>query len=612
MPGSQSITFMWALYHPKDLMPRSMLVLLLGVAALLATPAAADKVLRVAYLVAETHFDPVTVSDLYSHNVIEEIFDAPLTYDPLARPLVLRPNTLVALPEVSNGGRTYTLRIKPGIWFQDDAAFKGKARELVAADYAYTLRRMLDPGNNSPNAWLIEGKIVGGDAATQAAKKAGKFDYDAPIEGLVTPDRYTLVIHLTKPDYNFMYILAMSSVVAMAREVVQHYGRDIGAHPVGTGPYRLAEWKRSAKIVLTKNPTYREEYYSADPPKDDPISVRLAREMNGKRIPQIDRIEVSIIEESQPRWLAFLNGELDWINLPYEFKSMAMVGNQVAPHLARRGISAIVDAELVTTYLYFNMKDKTLGGYTPEKVALRRALAMAHNIDEEVALIRNGTAMAAQSPIPPGIVGFDAAWRHPEPYNPARAKALLDMYGYVDRDGDGWRDLPDGKPLVFRYASAGSQLDRQFSALWKKNMDAIGVRMELLVERWPELRKMSKKHLLQSWELAWGADYPDAENLFQLFYGPNCGSSNDGCFQLKAFDELYERASTLPPSAERDRLYAEMKRLIAVYVPWKLGTHRTYNYFRQPWLKGWRKHPVLHDTYRWADIDVQARVSALQ
>lgn len=573
---------------------------------------ATEKVLRVSFLIAETEFDPVRVSDLYSNNVIEEIFDSPLTYDPLARPLKLKPALLEALPEVTDAGRTYTLRFKRGIYFQDDPAFKGAKRELVAADFAYTLRRTLDPDNRSPNLWLIEGKIEGGDAAIDAAKKAGKFDYDAPISGLQTRDTHTLVIRLTKPDYNFPYILAMSSLPAMAREVVEAYGRDIGAKPVGTGPYRLAEWVRSSRIVLTKNPTYREDYYIAEPPADDPISQRLAAEMKGKRIPQIDRVEISVIEESQPRWLAFLNGELDWVNLPYEFKSMAMPGGKVAPQLAKRGVNVIQDAELVTTYMYWNMKDPVFGGYTADRVALRRAIGMAHNVGEETQVIRNGTAVAAQSPIPPGVVGYSASYRHPDSYNPARAKALLDTYGYVDKDGDGWRDQPDGRPLVFQYATAPSQLDRQFASLWKKNMEAIGIRMEMIVEKWPDLRKKSKQGKLQAWELAWSADYPDGENFFQLLYGPNCGSSNDGCFQLKAFDELYEKAAAMPPSPERDKLYVDMKRLISAYAPWKMGTHRIYNYFRQPWLLGWRKHPVLHDTYRWADIDVAKREAALR
>ena len=197
-------------------------------------------------------------------------------------------------------------------------------------------------------------------------------------------------------------------------------------------------------------------------------------------------------------------------------------------------------------------------------------------------------------------------------YDPAKAKALLDMFGYVDRDGDGWRDMPDGSPLVFKYASTPSQLDRQFTMLWKKDMDAIGIRMEIETAKWPDLRKKSKLQLLQSWQLAWNADYPDGENFYQLLYGPNCGSSNDGCFQLPEYDALYDKAAGMKPGPERDQVYQQMARLIAVYGPWKVNVHRKRNEMIQPWILGWRKHPFLHDAYKYADIDLERRAKEMK
>jgi ABC-type transport system substrate-binding protein len=574
--------------------------------------AAPQKTLRVAFLIAETNFDPAAVSDLYSNNIIEEIFEAPLTYDFLARPAKLKPATLEAMPEVTENGRTYTLRLRKGIYFADDPAFKGAKRELVARDYEYAFKRIMDPAVRSPNTWLIEGRVAGMEQAIEAAKKTGRFNYDAPIPGIEVIDKYTLRIRLSKPDYNFLYILAMCNVGAQAREVVEAYGSDIGAHPVGTGPFRLGEWKRSSKIVLERNPTYREVYYEAEPPADDPISQQLYRENKGKRLPIVDRVEVSIIEESQPRWLAFLNHELDWINLPYEFLNMAIPGGVLSPALAREQVRYIPDIEVVTVYMYFNMKDPVMGGYTPEKVALRRAISLAYDIDENANLIRNGTAIEARTLVAPGVLGYDPNFNLGKSYDPAKAKALLDMFGYVDRDGDGWRDMPDGKPLVFIYASAPSQLDRMFTLAWKKAMDAIGVRMETDIAKWPDLRKKSKAGKLQTWELAWGADYPDGENFYQLLYGPNCGSSNDGCFQLPAFDRLYDKAAALPPGPERQAIYQDMERLIAAYVPFKNLVHRKYNYMLQPWTLGWRRHPIMHESYRYADVDAERRAATVK
>ena len=589
----------------------------LVVAALLlacAVEAAPLKVLRVPFLIAETNFDPAAVSDQYSHNIVHEIFEPPLTYDFLAQPAKLKPETLEAMPEITDGGKTYTLRIRKGIFFADDPAFNGKKRELVAADYEFAMKRLMDPKVASPNLWLIEGRVLGVEALAAKAKKENKFDYDAKVPGIEVVDRYTLRIRLEKTDYNFLYILAMANIGAQAREVVEKYGADIGAHPVGTGPFRLAEWKRSSKIVLEKNPNFREQYYDAElPPESDALGRQLHAEMKGKRLPQLDRVEVYVIEESQPRWLAFLNNELDWLNMPYEFKSMALPdGENLAPWLAKRGIRYQPSVDPDITYLYFNMRDPTFGGYTPDKVALRRAISLAYSNEDEIFLVRNGTALEAQSLLPPGVLGYDPTFNMGKTYDPAKAKALLDMFGYVDRDGDGWREKPDGGPLVFEYSTGPSQLERLFTQLWKKNLDAIGVRMSVETAKWPDLRKKSKLGKLQTWHLAWNADYPDGENFYQLLYGPNCGSSNDGCFELPEFDALYDKAGGLPPGPERTAIYQQMARIMAVYAPFKLHSHRMRRQMVQPWVLGWRRNHFLHEGYRFVDIDVDKRARALQ
>ena len=586
---------------------------LVALALLLAASVAfaQTKVLRTTFNVAETNFDPAAVSDQYSNNVIEEIFEAPLTYDFYARPAKLKPATLEALPEITDGARTYTLHVRRGIFFADDPAFGGKPRELVAGDYEFALKRLMDPKLSSPNLWLIEGRITGVAEAVKRARAEGHLDYDARVPGIEVVDRYTLRLHLEKPDYDLLYVLAMPNVGAQAREVVERYADDIGAHPVGTGPFVLKEWRRRAHIVLERNPRFREEYFEAEPAADDTEAQELYAQVKGKRLPMLDRVEISIIEEGQPRWLAFLNREIDWLNVPVEFIRMAAPEGEVAPWLAKRGVRLMRGVEPDVVYTYYNMKDPTWGGYTPEKVALRRAIGLAYNVEEEIRIVRNGAAIPAQTPLPPGVLGYDPKFNAGTAYDPARAKALLDMYGYVDRDGDGWRDMPDGSPLVYVYTAQPSAEDRLLTELSKKNFEAVGVRVEVQVAQWPENRKKSKAGLLQSWEAAWGADYPDGENFYQLLYGPNCGTSNDGCFQLPAFDALYERCILLPPGPERTALYQDMARIVTAYAPWKLNVHRVRNQVVQPWVRGWRKHPFLHEGYRYADIDLERQARDL-
>ena len=206
------------------------------------------KTLRVVLTSAEMSFDPQFSADAGSDGIIDHIYDSMLDYDYLARPVKLVPRTLEAMPVVEDGGATFVFRFKRGIFFTPDPAFRGQPRELTAADQAYALKRLLDPAVKSPWLWLVEGKIIGADAVRASALKTGKFDYDAPIAGLEVVDRYTLRIRLKKPDLRFLYVFAVPNTAAVAREVVEAYGRDFGAHPVGTGPYMLGDYQRSARI----------------------------------------------------------------------------------------------------------------------------------------------------------------------------------------------------------------------------------------------------------------------------------------------------------------------------------------------------------------------------
>ncbi|MES2354358.1 MAG: ABC transporter substrate-binding protein [Pseudomonadota bacterium] len=573
-----------------------------------------QKVLRYAFGAAETGFDPVAVADRYSNVIIDNILEPMLAYDYLARPAKLVPNTLASMPEVSDSGATYICRVKPGIYFATDPAFKGVKRELTAQDYAYSLRRLFDPKLHSPWQFLVEGKIIGADEVTAQAKKTGKYDYDALVPGLTVLDRYTLRIRLKEPDYNLLYILAMPATSAMAREVVEHYGDDIAAHPVGTGPFILKEWRRSSKIVVEANPDYREDYFSGGG-EDTPADAAIIARLRGKKLPLIGRVEVSIIEEQQPYLLAFLNKEHDILGgLPNEFVNTITPGGELAPNLAEQGIQMARMAELDLTYTYYNMEDPVIGGYKPEKVALRRALNLAYNSEQEIQILRKRQAIQAQSPIPPGAAGYNPKFRTTTgEYNPAKAKALLDMFGYVDRDGDGWREMPDGKPLSLEIASPPGSAQRESDELWRKSLQAIGVRTTFKKERWPDLIKQGRLGKIQVGNyLSWGADYPDADNFLQLLYGPNTGQSNEARFQLPEFDRLYEKAKKLPDSPERTKLYEEMTKLVLVYAPWRLGMHRIGTSLRHSWVKGLKTHPITSGVWKYIDIDLDAQQKARQ
>jgi len=577
---------------------------------------AQKKVLRMAFRTAETGFDPQKVYDRYSVGVCENLYEALLTYDYLARPVKVVPLVAEAVPEPEENGTRYTFRIRPGIHFADDPVFKGQKRELVARDIEYAIKRFRDPANKSPYEWLFENKIVGLDELAERAKKPGaRFDYDAKVAGIEVRGKYVVSFKLKEPDYNFLYILAMPNVVPVAREVIEAYAADTHAHPVGTGPFVLKEWVRRSKIVLERNPDHRGyELETRYADSSDPWDRRAMEALRGKRLPQLDRVEIYPIEEEQPRYLAFVNGEHDLMDeLHPQFIHQVLPNGKLSPALEKRGVSVFPELQPEFTYDSFNVEDPVIGGYSPERVALRRALVHAHDRTQEINIIRKGQALPAQSPVPPGIVGYDPEFRSPATdFDPTKAKALLDMFGYVDRDGDGWREQADGKPLSLTYKYNSGPETRLLAELWVKSLANVGVRADTVAVQFADLLNDKRVGKFQLAGSAWTADYPDAQNFLQLYYGPNTGQSNESRFKHPDYDRLYQKSLGFPDSPERNAIYREMNRLLLAYAPSRLGVHRIYNHLQYPWVKGYKKHPILYTNFKYLDLDVAAQQVAMR
>jgi ABC-type transport system substrate-binding protein len=569
-----------------------------------AEPAAAAgsqaKVLHMFLSTSETGLDPAVASDIATLSLLENLFDPLLRYDYLARPVKLQGNTATALPKITDGGRSYTFRIRPGIYFTPDPAFGGKKREVTAADYVYSLTRLYDPALKSPWSFFFEGKIEG-DAALK-----DNFSYDKPISGLKALDRYTLRIRLNAPDNNFLFYLATPASGVVAREVIEAYPGQAGNHPVGTGPFMVGDWKRSDRIVLLANPDSTAVFQAT--PGIDPADRAIATALDGKRLPRVDRVEVKIAEEFQGRMLGFLGGEYDYLEqVPESMTDMVIRNGKLKPELAAKGMQLYRFPALQTYYMWMNMQDPVLGGYGKDKVALRRAIAMAYNSAEDIGLLKKGFAIKAQSPLPPNVLGHDPAYRSPVPYDPALANALLDRYGYRQRDPDGFRRAPDGSRLTLAMHSEATVGGRLRDELWRKCLHSIGLRVVFKSDKKTEIIKASRLGTVQMFESNWIADFPDGDNFYQLLYGPNGGRANYARFNLPAYNTRYEQARVLADGPQRQKLYFEMNQLIHAYNPWVPLSHVISADIRQPWLKNYKRHPVEFTPWRYLDIDVAER-----
>lgn len=586
---------------------KGLLYLALAASCFGASAHAADmnKVLHVNYESQEVGFDPAKTNDLYSSGINENIFDTLVTYDYLARPVQLVPNVIEAMPELSADGKTYTFHLKKGIYFADDPAFKGVKRELTAEDFVYSIKRLVDPVVHSPNGYLVSDKIVGLEELSHAPR--GKFDYNTPIPGLKALDRYTLQITIKEPNSSFLYFLGMIHLAAVAREVMEAYADNTMAHPVGTGPYVLKEWKPANKIVLEANPNFRHvEFNSVGSGKG--LDAEIAKDLKGKTLPIAGRVEVSVIDEEQPRWLSFVNQEQDIAFIPLngarkildvDPRNPAKVS--LKPEFASKGIRIQPELLPEITYFFFNMKDPVIGGYTKERIALRRALAMSFDRDQAIRDIRQGRAVPMENIIPRNFVGNNPNLRASTPYNPALANALLDRFGYKI-GADGYRTQPNGAPLEVELAVTPTAADRQWSEAWQAAFDSVKVHLRIKVAKWNENYKAAKEGSLQMHGNAWTADYPGADNFLQLLYGPNSGQTNDAFFKNAEYDRLFLQSLKMPDSPERNAIYDRMNKIVASYTPWAFSDIRIRTYVSNAYVRGYKQHPILITSWRYVDV----------
>ena len=558
-----------------------------------------EKVLNLAVTAEVKGMDPIYANDKYSSNEIARIYEGLLEYHYLKRPYTLVPNLAESLPVVSADGLTYTFKIRKGVKFQDDAAFDGgKGRELVAEDFVYSIKRLADPKLQGLGWWLLEGKIKGLNEWREKNSEKDVVDYSEVIEGLKATDSHTLVFKLNKPFPQFLYSLAMPFTFVVSKEVVTKYGDNFLNHPVGTGPFMLkgGEFKQTSKrLTYVKNPTFRKKAFPVEASEEFKPMLSDA----GKDLPLLDKVVVNIIRESQPRMLQFKKGKVDYNSVDKDnFDSMIVAGKSLSKELLDKGINLEVSPSLDVTYTAYNHDMKLF-----QNTNLRRALALAYDVEEMNKLFNNGTALPAQSVIPPGIAGYMKNYKSPyRSKNLKLAKELLAKAGYKDGKG-----LPE-----ITYDCPSASTSRQIGELIKKQLAEIGVNIKVQQNTWPELQKKITKRQVMLYGIAWGADYPDAENFLQLLYGPNkAPGANGSGYDNPEFNTLFKKAAVMQDSPERTALYEKLNRIAAEEVPWIYGVHRQGYTLKHSWLKNYMSTDFEAGQAQYINIDLNKKKEML-
>jgi len=564
--------------------------------------AAADKVLNRSRITAKIQpFDPADMTDLYTHLVYGDIAEALFAYEYLADTYKLRPQVAKAMPKVSSDGLVYTIEMHDDIYYYDplmEVFPNGKGRTVTADDFVLSIKRLADPATESGGWWLYEGYIKGLDE--WAADGA---DYSKDVEGFKALDDYTIQLTLTKPYPQILYTMAMSFTYPVPQELIDYYGEEWKNYPIGTGAYYYdhAESIPGTKHVLRANPEWKGMKFpaasSAGPMVTEKLGMDVLKKYEGKTLPFCNTVVWHVIEEDSVRWLKFMNGETDASAIPKDNFETAVVQNELTPEMEEKGISLDINPTLDVTYDFFNMEHPILG----QNKKLRQAMALAKNHPKWLEIFYNGRGVTAQTLIPPGLGGYDPDYQNPySVYDIEKAKQLLAEAGYPNGEG-----LPTFKYQMY---STSSTTHRQMVEFLIENWSQIGIKVEAVAGDWPTFLERIDNKEVEIGGIAWGADYPDAQNFLQLNYGPNqAPGPNAANYDNPRFNELYEKGAFMQQSAERDALYAEAAQIAAEDVCWVMGVHRLSYALEQPWLITRVFRDIGAGYSKYYDIDVEMR-----
>ena len=557
------------------------------------------KVLHIGAVAVAGSSDPNQLSSMYDLDLAHLVYDTLYEYEYLARPYRVKPAMAESMPEISEDGLTYTIRLKKGIHYIDDPCFEasgGKGREAVMRDFVENLYRKADLNSRSTDWWLVSGVIQGLDELREKYK--GKpFNYEEKISGLELADDYTLKIQLKKPYPQIMWVLTMTGTTLYPRECAEFYGEDFGNHPVGTGPFHLVKWQKNARYEVVRNEKYREDFYPDEGTEEDRAAGRLRDA--GQRVPFADRVVVHEFSQTQPYWLEFLTDKFAWGRVPGEFTDKvfnlkAKKGNTRIWERDERGNRILTDEFRQYTYyplplldfIYrgFNYEDPVVGGVKGRK--LRQALSLAHDMSGANDKYYNGLNKLYAGIIPPGVAAFD-----PNVENPyrgpdlERAKKLLAEAGY-----------PEGKGLPeLQLCGSQSARAREQAADFIRNVKQINVTVQYEAMRFAELSQKLKQKRCQMMGLAWGGDWPDAQNFVQLMYGPNASpGSNNLNYNNPEVNRLYEQASVTLDASERDRLYQQINKIVIEDTPFLGSMARTRDYLIPAGTLNFKPEEMIH------------------
>lgn len=597
-----------------------------------------EKILYSSFVEAPRTLDPAKAYNVGAHAITGAVYDTLLDYHFLKRPLELIPGLAIALPErieLPDGRIRYRFELRKDLLYADDECFElgepgRRTREVVAADVAFELMRIADADVGSPVIEPfshIEGFGAFSEALTERRKADPEFaslpvheQYAAlgGIEGVTTPSSHVLEVTLGEPYPQIKYWFAMEFSTPVPWEAIAYYdGREgrprFDDHPVGTGPFVLSDYEKQARYVLDRSPSWygvrHPEWHApaavfpSEGEKGDREAGRLVDA--GRPLPFIDRVDVRREKESIPRFNKFLQGYYDASGIAKESFETVIRDGGLSPEMKARGISLDKSVALDVFYIGFNMDDPVVGRPAGDRGRkLRQAMSLVVDVEEMLRVFLNGRGVPAQSPIPPGIFGYDPDYRNPyRQVDLPRARKLMAEAGYP-----GGIDPATGEALRLTFDSydtstAGMTLNRFYTSAWKQ----LGIDVRVETTNYNQFQEKLRNGAYQIFPFGWVADYPDPENFLFLLWSEMAqsqhGGPNASNFSNPEFDKLFVSMKARENGPQRLAEIRAMTKILERERPWIELYHSEDYTLYHGWVRNVKPMGISNPTYQYIEID---------